>query len=71
MDFLVKFAQVHESFRVAEIKALALIDGVDLIIKEYDDDVSLPEKNDQTQTQKGGYLTFIIVSALHRATAVS
>ncbi|KAF4122374.1 tRNA (guanine10-N2)-methyltransferase [Geosmithia morbida] len=38
MDFLIKFAQVHETFREAEIKALALIDGFDLIIKEYDPD---------------------------------
>lgn len=40
MDFLVKFAQVHESFRVAELEALALLEGIDLTIKEYDADVS-------------------------------
>ena len=39
MDFLVKFAQVHESFRLAELKALATLEGIDLVIKDYDPDV--------------------------------
>lgn len=40
MDFIVKFAQVHETFRQAELKALASLQGIDLVIKEYDPDVS-------------------------------
>lgn len=39
MDFVIKFAQAHESFRLAEIQALAVIEGVDLEVLEYRDDV--------------------------------
>ncbi|KJZ73263.1 hypothetical protein HIM_07267 [Hirsutella minnesotensis 3608] len=35
MDFLIKFAQTHESFRRAEIEALAVIEGVDLQVIQY------------------------------------
>ncbi|KAM5354368.1 hypothetical protein ACJ41O_001017 [Fusarium nematophilum] len=38
MDFLIKFAQAHESFRVAEIEALALVEGLDLKIIAYSQD---------------------------------
>ncbi|KAG8409457.1 hypothetical protein J3459_017493 [Metarhizium acridum] len=38
MDFIIKFAQAHESFRVAEIQALAVIESVDLEVLEYSDD---------------------------------
>ncbi|KAI8670173.1 hypothetical protein LRP88_01382 [Fusarium phalaenopsidis] len=38
MDFLIKFAQAHESFRVAEIEALALVEGLDMKIIEYSED---------------------------------
>ncbi|KAG6000598.1 hypothetical protein E4U21_005289 [Claviceps maximensis] len=37
MNFLIKFAQTHESFRLAEIQALAEIEGVDLTIVDYND----------------------------------
>lgn len=40
MDFLIKFAQYHESFRQAEIEALAVVEKVDLTILSYDADVS-------------------------------
>ncbi|TFB02625.1 hypothetical protein CCMA1212_005420 [Trichoderma ghanense] len=36
MDFLIKFASEHESFRVPEIEALAIIENLNLKIKEYD-----------------------------------
>lgn len=39
MNFLLKFAQTHESFRLAEIQALALIEGVDLTVVDYTDEV--------------------------------
>jgi tRNA (guanine10-N2)-methyltransferase len=39
MDFIVKFAQVHESFRMAELRALAVIEDVDLDIVGYSDEV--------------------------------
>jgi tRNA G10 N-methylase Trm11 len=41
MKFLIKFAQTHETFRVAEIEALAVIEGLDLTILHYDLEVSL------------------------------
>jgi hypothetical protein len=40
MDFLIKFAQYHESFRQAEIEALAVVEKVDLTVLSYDADVS-------------------------------
>lgn len=39
MEFIIKFAQAHESFRVAEIKSLAIIEGIDLEILGYSDEV--------------------------------
>lgn len=39
MNFLIKFAQTHESFRLAEIHALAELEGVDLTIVDYSDEV--------------------------------
>lgn len=39
MDFLIKFAQAHETFRLPEIKALAIVEGVDMEIVTYDEDV--------------------------------
>ncbi|KAG5665896.1 hypothetical protein KAF25_010021 [Fusarium avenaceum] len=35
MDFLIKFAQAHESFRVPEIEALALVEGLDMKISPF------------------------------------
>ncbi|KAK2609060.1 hypothetical protein QQS21_002430 [Conoideocrella luteorostrata] len=35
MDYVVKFAQTHESFRLAEIEALSVVEGVDLEVLEY------------------------------------
>ncbi|KAK7416137.1 hypothetical protein QQZ08_012114 [Neonectria magnoliae] len=35
MNFLVKFAQVHESFRLPEIEALAIVQGIDLKVLSY------------------------------------
>ncbi|BDD58459.1 hypothetical protein MPDQ_003412 [Monascus purpureus] len=36
MEYLIRFAQVHESFRLPEIKALATLAGVDLEVVFYD-----------------------------------
>lgn len=38
-EYLVRFAQVHESFRKAEITALAEVAGIPFEIVEYNDDV--------------------------------
>ncbi|CAM1507393.1 Fc.00g070340.m01.CDS01 [Cosmosporella sp. VM-42] len=35
MDFLIKFAQAHETFRLPEIEALALVEGLDMKVLEY------------------------------------
>ncbi|KAI0145590.1 tRNA guanosine-2'-O-methyltransferase [Xylariaceae sp. FL1272] len=37
MQYLIRFTQWHESFRLAEIQALAVLAGVDLKIVSYDD----------------------------------
>ena len=39
MDYLVRFAQIHESFRIAELESLAALARVDLEILEYSSDV--------------------------------
>lgn len=38
MEFIIKFAQTHETFRVAEIESLAVVEKLDLKIIEYDAD---------------------------------
>ena len=39
MEYLVRLIQVHETFRVPELESLAQLEGVDLKIVEYSDDV--------------------------------
>jgi tRNA (guanine10-N2)-methyltransferase len=39
MEFLIRFAQTHLSFRVPEIEALAIVEDIDLTILQYSDDV--------------------------------
>ncbi len=41
MEFIIKFAQTHETFRLAEIEALAVVEDVDLTVIEYSDQVGL------------------------------
>lgn len=41
MEFIIKFAQAHETFRVAEIQALAEVESVNLEIVHYENDVWL------------------------------
>jgi tRNA (guanine10-N2)-methyltransferase len=52
MDFLIKFAQAHESFRVAEIEALALVEGLDMKIIEYSEDVRPPTNVSRLHTYR-------------------
>ena len=35
MDYLIRFSQSHETFRLPEIQALAVIEGVDLKVVSY------------------------------------
>lgn len=38
-DYLVRFAQRHETFRLPELEALATMIGAEMEVVEYDDDV--------------------------------
>lgn len=40
-DYLVRFAQVHETFRKVELQALADLAGVDLKVVRYDESVGV------------------------------
>ncbi|PMD64091.1 tRNA guanosine-2'-O-methyltransferase [Hyaloscypha bicolor E] len=35
MEYMIRFTQVHETFRLAEIKALAVLEGIDLEVLSY------------------------------------
>lgn len=41
MEYMIRFTQVHESFRLAEIKALAVLENIDLKVVSYSPDVRL------------------------------
>lgn len=36
MKFLIRFAQVHETFRRAEIEAIGIVEGLGLRVLQYD-----------------------------------
>ncbi|KAI2617687.1 tRNA guanosine-2'-O-methyltransferase TRM11 [Hypomontagnella submonticulosa] len=38
MEYLIRFSQSHESFRLAEIQALAVVEGIDLEVISYSDE---------------------------------
>jgi len=40
MEYLIRFSQSHETFRLPEIQALAVIEGVDLKVVSYSLEVS-------------------------------
>lgn len=41
MEFFIRFAQIHESFRRPELEAIADLLGIELVWVEYSEDVSL------------------------------
>jgi tRNA G10 N-methylase Trm11 len=41
MDYMIRFTQVHETFRLAEIKALAELENINLQILSYSPSVDL------------------------------
>lgn len=41
MDYLIRFIQMHETFRKPEMDALAELGGIDIEWKLYSDDVGL------------------------------
>jgi tRNA (guanine10-N2)-methyltransferase len=44
MDYLIRSAQQHESFRQPELEALAALSRSDLKIVEYDPQVGIPKQ---------------------------
>lgn len=40
MEYLIRFSQSHETFRIPEIEALASLAGIDITIVDYRIDVS-------------------------------
>jgi len=40
MEYMIRFTQVHETFRLAEIEALAVLEEIDLTVISYKPDVS-------------------------------
>lgn len=51
MEYLIRLAQWHESFRVAELKAVATVIGADIKIISYEDAVCDPLRCDYMQVQ--------------------
>jgi len=41
MDYLIRFSQSHETFRLPEIQSLAVMEGIDLEVVSYSLDVCL------------------------------
>ena len=44
MDYLIRFVQIHETFRKPEIEALAVLTDVDVEFLSYSEDVCLTAK---------------------------
>lgn len=67
MEFLIKFAQAHESFRLAEIESLALVEQVNLEVVEYDPEVRNTPKHVsieiKSNKRKSPYCTVKLPSA--------
>ena len=40
MEYMIRFTQVHETFRLAEIEALAVLEGINLEVLSYNPSVS-------------------------------
>jgi tRNA (guanine10-N2)-methyltransferase len=40
MEYMIRFTQVHETFRLAEIEALAVLEGIKLEVLSYSPSVS-------------------------------
>lgn len=57
MDYLVRFAQIHESFRIPELQALADLSGIDVGFADYSQYVRHLSLKHPFQT---GYLDRII-----------
>jgi len=40
MEYMIRFTQIHETFRLAEIEALAVLEGIELKVLSYSPNVS-------------------------------
>lgn len=65
MLFLIKFAQAHETFRIPEIKALAILENVELEVVDYSEEVSRRRNKALNNQAKK-----ITVPAMHSKTAI-
>ena len=45
MEYMIRFTQVHETFRLAEIKALAVLEGISLEVLAYSPSVRTPSSH--------------------------
>lgn len=57
MEYLVRFSQWHETFRLAELKALAHVADIDMQVLAYSDEVSLINTKANRITNQWHYLT--------------
>ena len=67
MEFLIRLAQAHESFRLAEIQAIAVSEGIDLDVVEYSPDVC---SYTYSSVLRSWLTTEDLVSYLHRQTVI-
>lgn len=45
MEYMIRFTQCHETFRLAEIEALAVFEGIKLEVLSYSLDVSIVSRS--------------------------
>lgn len=65
MNYLIKFAQVHEDFRLAEIEAVAASLGISLAVQDYSSEAGI-----FTRAIRLVSLTHEIVTHLYRIAAM-
>ena len=44
-EYLIRFSQTHESFRLPELQSLALLEGLDMTVVSYSDSVGFQKSN--------------------------
>lgn len=74
MEYLIRFSQSHETFRLPEIEALAIVEGIDLKVVSYSLEVSLfklHSLNRDTSMSGQKQLTHFCFSTHHKLTANS
>ena len=69
MKFLIKFAQAHEAFRLAEIKSLATLESIQLVVDSYDVEVST-KSGPQSRLKPGPLLMTATVAILYHIAGV-